>query len=60
MYVIANPAMKNKREKNKILQCRFQGKILMNDSLSGNHTERSGNINIYNIVISRTVPKKYY
>lgn len=32
----------------------------MNDSMSGNHTERPGNINIYNIVISKTVPKQHY
>lgn len=32
----------------------------MNDSMSGNQTERLGDINIYNIVISNTVPKQPY
>lgn len=48
--------MKNKREKErKILQCGFQENIMMNDSMSGNQTARLGDINIYNIVISKTV-----
>ena len=32
----------------------------MNDSMNGNQTERLGDINIYNIIISKTVPKQYY
>lgn len=31
----------------------------MNDSMSGNQTKRLGDINIYNIIISETVPKQH-
>lgn len=58
MCVISSRVMKKKREKEiKILQCGFQENMVMNDSMSGNQTERLGDINIYNIVISKTVPK---
>lgn len=52
---------KQKGERNKILQCRFLENIVMNDFMSGNQNEkRVGDINIYNIVISKTVPKHHY
>lgn len=51
---------KQKGERNKMLQCGFQENMVMNDSMSGNQTERLGDINIYNIVISKTVPKLQY
>lgn len=39
--MIAGPMMKKEeRERNKILQCGFQENIMMNDSMSGNQTER--------------------
>lgn len=51
---------KQKGKRNKIFQCRFQENIMINDCMSGNQTERQGGINIYNIVISKMVPKQHY
>lgn len=46
-------------ERKKILQCDFQEEIVKNDYMSGNQ-QKGCDINIYNIVISKTVPKQHY
>lgn len=58
MAVYPGMNMQGKRKKNNTT--RVKGNTMMDDPTRGNQIQRLDIINIYNVIISKTVPKQCY